>query len=500
MPRLDPPDSGVRARMYRPQGLGDCFLLAFPSTDGDARYVLVDCGVFNGTHGGSARMKIIAEDIREATGGRLDVLVVTHEHWDHLSGFSAARETFQALDVAEVWAAWTEDPSDPLAVRLQRERDESFGALVAAVGRMRDTALHAQADEIDGIVAFMGAQSPETRPLAPARFAADGRKVRGTAAQMDLALSLGARTRYLRPGDDPLSVADVPGVQVFVLGPPRDEAMLRRSDPRADEVYDLDHAGAPRAPRRDPADFLSALHDEDAQGPFAASAGVPLDAVPPPTPDPDGSTPVSVEDAALGQFFRTHYGTSDGGEGEGPAWRRIDGDWLGGAEALALQLDADTNNSSLALAFQLADGRVLLFPGDAQVGNWLSWHGVSWETKPGTTVTGTDLVRRTALYKVGHHASHNATLRDQGLELMERPDLVALVPVDESQAGQKNWAMPFPPLLQRLQAKCAGRVVRADRGLPTRPDGTTTAEWEAFIERTAEDPDGLWVQVDVPIS
>ena len=26
-------------------------------------------------------------DIEAETGGRIDVLVVTHEHWDHVSGF-----------------------------------------------------------------------------------------------------------------------------------------------------------------------------------------------------------------------------------------------------------------------------------------------------------------------------------------------------------------------------------------------------------------------------
>ena len=39
----------------------------------------------------------------------------------------------------------------------------------------------------------------------------------------------------------------------------------------------------------------------------------------------------------------------------------------------------ETNNTSLALAFELIEkgrvGKVLLFPADAQVGNWLSWHG-----------------------------------------------------------------------------------------------------------------------------
>jgi len=41
---LVPPAKGVAVRMYN-TGFGDCFLLAFRSETGEARYVLIDCGV-----------------------------------------------------------------------------------------------------------------------------------------------------------------------------------------------------------------------------------------------------------------------------------------------------------------------------------------------------------------------------------------------------------------------------------------------------------------------
>ena len=60
------------------------------------------------------------------------------------------------------------------------------------------------------------------------------------------------------------------------------------------------------------------------------------------------------------------------------------------ADHLALAWDSHTNNTSLALAIELwRAGPVLLFPGDAQVGNWLSWDDHEY---PG--VTATDLLRR----------------------------------------------------------------------------------------------------------
>lgn len=181
--------------------------------------------------------------------------------------------------------------------------------------------------------------------------------------------------------------------------------------------------------------------------------------------------------------MRLYYQPSDG-------WRQVGHDWLAAAERLALKLDNDTNNASLALAFELAgSGKVLLFPGDAQVGNWKSWHQCQWPIagSPGQALTAAELLRRTVLYKVGHHGSHNATLRQQGLELMESRDLVAMLPVDEKFAHDTyGWGMPFPFLHDRLQEKTGGRLLRADdrqRALgPEPPSGSwlSKKEWKAF--------------------
>ena len=214
-----------------------------------------------------------------------------------------------------------------------------------------------------------------------------------------------------------------------------------------------------------------------------------------------------LDDAKQDSFFQKHYfGIPNHPEHseENLAWRRIDGDWLGSAETLALQLDGDTNNTSLVLAIELSPGgKVLLFPGDAQVGNWLSWESVSWPKlgDKGATLAAADLLRRTVLYKVGHHASHNATLRAKGLELMERQDLVAMIPVDEKMAREKKrWDMPFGPLYQRLLEKTSGRVLRADTGIPDRPDRISEAEWEKKFREYCEcdEKNGLWVEVTIP--
>ncbi|HVE15084.1 MAG TPA: hypothetical protein VNB29_00045, partial [Chthoniobacterales bacterium] len=114
--------------------------------------------------------------------------------------------------------------------------------------------------------------------------------------------------------------------------------------------------------------------------------------------------------------------------------------------------------------------RVLLFPGDAQVGNWESWHQGGWSERNGLAegerITAKDLLGRTVLYKVGHHGSHNATLREHGLEMMVSDELQALIPVDEDWAHKrlpKPWKMPFPSLYEDLEKRTAGRIHRTDR-------------------------------------
>ncbi len=92
---------------------------------------------------------------------------------------------------------------------------------------------------------------------------------------------------------------------------------------------------------------------------------------------------------------------------------------------------------------------MLLFVADAQVGNWLSWQELTW-TVGGKTVTGPDLLKRAIFYKVGHHGSHNATLKEKGLEQMEKLR-VAMIPVDEEMAKKKRWNhMPLKELIARF--------------------------------------------------
>lgn len=425
----------MRVRMYR-HGLGDCFLLTIEG-DGPAFHVLIDCGVLLGTKDAVTTMRTVARDIATTTGGRLDAVVATHEHWDHVSGFVQAQDVFAGVTIGQAWLAWTEKPDDEQANRLRAARERTRTALAAA-GR---AAVAAAPDAGPGRArALLGLAGFTGELAAGDEHAAAGRALRTAGDAMRwIARTSVAPPRYVEPGT---SFAATPGVRVFVLAPPRDERMLRK-------------------------DLPSTAHPET----YELAADTPLPAGGPP--------PFEAADAvdALDGALRESY--------DRDPWRRIDHDWLDAADALALKLDSDTNNTSVVLAFELgAGGPVLLFPGDAQVGNWLSWDALEFVTEQGP-VTAADLLGRTVLYKVGHHGSHNATLKERGLELMTSPDLVAMIPVDHAMAQQQEWRMPLPGLLTRLTERTRGRVLDATDGLPARPaasDGTglDDAEWAAF--------------------
>ncbi|MEP5533688.1 ComEC/Rec2 family competence protein, partial [Ekhidna sp.] len=185
-------------------------------------------------------------------------------------------------------------------------------------------------------------------------------------------------------------------------------------------------------------------------------------------------------------------------------WRRIDGEWLKSSNSLALRLNNEVNNTSLVLAFELpTTKKVLLFTGDAQRGNWISWSDQSWETPEKKIVTAKDILSRCVFYKCGHHGSHNATLNGTAdddypnLGWFARgeysKDFVAMVPVHSSWARSKRgWQHPLPEIENALMKKARGRVVFNDRECVTRPNPNakigrlTDDEWLEFEQGKVE--------------
>lgn len=111
----------VRIRMYR-QGLGDCFLLTFPKVGGGLFHMLVDCGVLTGSPKGSARLEQVAQNIKDVTNNHVDLLVITHEHWDHLSGFhyKGSSNILKKLEIDRIWFSWMEGRGEVLGAERKK--------------------------------------------------------------------------------------------------------------------------------------------------------------------------------------------------------------------------------------------------------------------------------------------------------------------------------------------------------------------------------------------
>jgi hypothetical protein len=467
--------STLRIRMYC-QGLGDCFLLTFPC-QGGARpeyHVLIDCGVISGTNNARNIINAVVQDIFETTQGHLDLVVGTHEHWDHVSGFNQARELFEKFKMDKIWLGWTEDPKDPW--NLVKNRAAKIKALNEAANRMdnqalADTAVAAQQRSIRHVLSFFGEDLGAS--------SSSGGKTTTRDALNFLSGHSDSEVTYCYPSKPPLSMDGVQGVRVYVLGPPENINYLKMNDPtKAGKTYGLTRIGGEDS-------FYAALsvlgqdtrfsRMKDLTYPFEATCRI-------------DETQTALSDDA--DFFKTYYSFERGNRNE---WRRIDTDWLDVTSELALNLDSDTNNTSLVLAFEIGkpgSGQVLLFAADAQVGNWLSWQDLSWKVKDGSNevaLTAHQLLERTILYKVGHHGSHNATLSELGLELMNNEGLVAMIPVDQEKAKDKGWdEMPFGPLLRTLDEKTKGRVIRIDdHDLPVRPADSrlNPVQWQQFVDK-----------------
>ncbi|HEY1629804.1 MAG TPA: MBL fold metallo-hydrolase [Rhizomicrobium sp.] len=369
-----PPAAGsaraIRIRMYR-VGFGDCFLVSLP-TDTRTAHILVDCGVH--PQGDLHTIPAIVADIAQETGKNLDLIIASHAHADHISGFSKQRDLFRQFKVGEVWMPWTEDPDDPQANKLRRAR----------------TAL---ALSLEQHFAAVGGSAPTLAVQA----------VQNAVGNAD-ALALlkngvnGGKVRYLKGGLSFDDTAGIPGLTTKILGPPTDQKFLSVMDPPSGDRYmRLGANGAPEA----------------------ANAIVPFDhrwAVRP------ASAPLSADDT------KDLHGMLDQ------------------SEQLAFTLDSVLNNTSV-VAFMTFGGRTMLFPGDAQYGNWQSWM---------ETPDGGSILSHAQYLKIAHHCSHNGTPKS-ALAKTTPKSFAAHISTQNT-----PWkTIPFGDILTDLDGKSSG-YVRSD--------------------------------------
>lgn len=507
-PRLLPAPDSVTVRMYR-TGHGDCFLLAFAGKDPDKPvYVLIDCGYKPGSPQKiGTQIREITRHICEATGGHVDVAVITHEHQDHVNGITA--DNFEGLTIGELWMAWTEDDHDDLANALRAKfRDQLLG-LAAAQSMLLRAADDDRAQRIGDVLAFeLGGDADQAGAADVEAFvaAADdpSRSKNKTSIKLFKTLAQN-RLRCLRPHEAIMTIEGADPLRVFVLGPPRDATLLTTLDPEGQEGFQRLALDAKSTANYFATAALAAAASDAETGtispaPFAKRYCVQLRDITGPA-------------AASNLFFSTYYGEGegDGAEADGavdtakevatnPAWRRIDHDWLHVADQLALDMNDQTNNGSLVLAFELGrGGKVLLFAGDAQRGNWLSWSRQDWADGD-ARVTARDLLARTVLYKVGHHCSHNATLN--GREEDDYPNLAWMAKGDRAREftamitavpawamTQKGWEHPLKSIKDALLKKASGRVFQTDTDVDRMhaANAMTDDVWSSFNQSVTGD-------------
>lgn len=342
-------------------GFGDCFLLTF-HYGGDAEHILIDFGSTrypDDAPGGY--LKKVAKQIKADCGGRLLAVIATHRHRDHIRGFagnpsnSGPGDLIGQCNPAVVIQPWTEDPDAPT------------NASGPTMGSPDDVQSFVQS--LDGMNTFAQRMMPELKHLpvqggAAARsqlaFLGENNIANKKAVKKLLKMGKGDRGRFVFHGSASGLEGKLSGVKVHVLGPPT----LRQSD----EIR--------RQAQRNDAEYWHfqerfwQLQAKTVRG--AGTRGSPLFPDAPLADDPIGT-----------RWFRSRLKAA-----------RVDT-----LLKIVRILDDAMNNTSVILLFEIGD-TAILFPGDAQIENWMFALGKPKYQK---------LLKKVRLYKVGHHGSLNAT-------------------------------------------------------------------------------------------
>jgi hypothetical protein len=430
----------AEVRMYR-MGTGDCFIIKFFADQKERLKMMIDCGTWKGTKDHLAKY---IKDLKAYVNNEVDLLVITHEHKDHVYGFEACKELFtEDFKINKIWMGWTENDKAKTVKEWKKDHGEVKKALLSAANQLNN-ALNSEdckaqfALERDGL-AMLDARkhfAGVLNSLTDLQLSAVNGEYKGMlegirVVKEDLS---NENIQYFRPGDIVENLEHAEGLRFYVLGPPTLWENVKIESGGKGESYD---------------------HNKDISGSDAFAAAVlnygtgsPLQSI---LPFDDSYVLPDGENQS-----RSRYNDASN------VWRKIDFEWLYSAGSLALRLNSLTNNLSLALAIEFTgSGRVMLFPGDAEYGSWSSWHTIKWNKKgPDEKHLTEDLLNRTIFYKVAHHLSHNGTARRLGMEMMTHQDLAAMATLDYGVISD-GWksTMPNRSLLKALLVQTKGRLL-----------------------------------------
>lgn len=407
-------DSGrgkLRVRMYR-VGFGDFFLVTIPTVDGP-RHILIDCGV----HAGNIKsMPDCVQDLVVVTGRKLALVIVTHYHADHLSGFATQSEAFEQFEVETVWITNRLDPSDRQAMELKSQIAElSMHLQLQLQLSARDDAEGVQAlNKVENALGAAGSGNEKALSLVTTGF------------------KNSPPVYYYEAGDTPTLPESLRGaLTARILGPaPKASGgEFSASDNKAEQyLAAVRQKGMPEAERFKPF---------------------------------DREWPATVSDYPP-EAFRPWKTVSE----MEATLHAVQPDVLAAA---ADAIDGTLNNQSLVVLFTCR-GKKLLFVGDAQWGNWAYWlYGKAVKGKdPGISEEARQILSSIDFYKVGHHGSTNATPIPAVSAMSHR--CVAMCSTETGYPSllrtygkiASGTEVPRIPLMEALETQTGRRLVRSD--------------------------------------
>jgi beta-lactamase superfamily II metal-dependent hydrolase len=402
--------TGLRIRMYR-VGFGDFFLLSVPTPKGPKpfRHILIDCGV-HAVDLGSIQDAVA--QMRKDCGDELALVIMTHRHADHISGFGKCADAFSQISVDRVWMPWFEDPTNGTATKVQNNLTAMASQLALRLAARDSSDPHiAMVNNITGGMAASGV-SANQKALDVLH---NGFKNKDPAPVPG----------YYRAGDQPNLPQDLidAGFSAQILGPPGDLSLITQMTNVNDQ-------------------YLTGAVPEDEE--TAKTSPKALTTFPKAFKADAGSYPASAF-----RFF--------GSDKVKALIDKIQPDVLA---AQARAADKTLNNQSLVILFSFK-GKNLLFVGDAQWGNWENFlYGGAFGTAGHTvmTKTATDILNSIDFYKVGHHGSRNATPKDAVAAMMRLGCACMCSTQIDAYPG-----VPRDPLMQALSTRMDGKLARSDQ-------------------------------------
>lgn len=457
----------VEIRMYK-MGTGDCFAMKLLAGTKTVFKIMVDAGTWQGD---KEKLTPYINNLKDYFKGFVDVLVVTHEHKDHVHAFDVCRDIFtgDGFEVGEIWMGWTEKDTSQKVTNWKKDYGQKKRTLAEASEKLKGVM-----ELPDYKKQFAGTKDGNKMLAARQTFTGaldnftdlhlsfdEAEKLyKGGLVGMEIVKQKikKKRTVYYKPGDVIQDLGEAEDVKIYVLGPPQLYEDIKKETGGEGETYAHNkQLGESEA-------FSAAILNMNNNG-FVTSNLLPFDEhyleniTPKPVSLEAPPQPPSQEEQLL-LAIKEIYNQED--------WRKIDYDWLFSAGAFALRMNGLTNNLSLALAIEFGgeNGKVVLLPGDAEYGSWASWHQINWafnrsekkDEKPKHFTE--DLLNRTVFYKVAHHLSHNGTAQKLGLEMMKHEDLAAMATLDYS-VIQNGWksTMPNRAIVKELLTRTKGRLM-----------------------------------------